>query len=165
MAKRNGYYVGQKTKPKKEDKHAYGNQCVYCGKKLDTTIPDKEKLYAQGPTRLFPVCSEECRLGTEAYVEADKTHKPHFYWMFLLCGIMLLAGALLNKWWICFPGMCIGGLAFLIFPYAITSFDSFLLYSIKGITRTTRIIGFIILAAGIFFTTLSILGITEISFY
>lgn len=163
MAEKKNYYI--KKKEKKPDKHAYGNQCVYCGKKLDTTLPEKEKLYAKATSRKFPVCSEECAKGVEEYVEADRTHKKHFYWLLMICAFASLIGALLNLWWVSFPGMVVGGCAFLIFPYPFTSFDTFLNYGIKDLTRVTRIIGFVILAAGVFFTVLSILGITEINFY
>lgn len=164
-AEKRSYYVPGQKKAKKPDKHAYGMQCVYCGKKLDQTVPEKDKLYAKATTRQFPVCCEECKKGVEDYVAADKKNKIHFYQVLTICMFMSLIGALFNKWWISFPGMIVGGLAFIIFPYPITSFETFLNYSIKGMTRLVRIIGLVILAAGVAFTVLSIMGVADVSFY
>ena len=143
---------------------AKGDQCTYCGKKIDTSKPDEIE-YAKAIKRYFPVCSSECENEVAKYVENDKKHKKHFYTMLTVCAFMTLIGAITNHSIIAFIGVIIGGLSFMIFPYPITSFETFVNNSIKTTTKIVRVIGALITIAGLFFLFMVITGHTTVSFY
>lgn len=135
----------KKFNPKSYDEH----QCVYCGKNLEN---GKAPFRAKAITRDFPVCSETCKEATEAYVEKDKKLKVFLYLVLFFAAIGIFIGAIFgeNPKIYC-PCVMAAGLAFIFFPYPISSFETFLDNSIKSVTRLTRLIGLIVFAAGLFF--------------
>lgn len=142
---------------------AKGDQCIYCGKKLKD-IDEDDKLYAKAIKRYFPVCSEDCENEVTKYVENDKKHKKHFYTMFTVCAFTTLIGVLINRPVVSFVGVIIGGLSMVLFPYPITSFETFVNNSIKTTTRIVMVIGTIITLAGMFFLYMVMTGRTTINF-
>lgn len=143
---------------------AKGEQCTYCGKKLDTSNLNEIE-YAKAIKRYFPVCSIECENELIKYVENDKKHKMHFYTMLTVCALMTLIGAITNYSVVAFIGVVIGGLSFIIFPYPITSFETFVNNSIQTTTKIVRVIGILIFIVGLFFLFMVITGHTTVSFY
>ena len=125
------------------------DKCVFCGKALN--LKPNSSLYATVVKKKFPVCSEICLDKTNKYLTNDKKHKKHFYWMFTLCGILTFGGIIINYSLLAFIGVIIAGLSFLIFPYPISSFESFTYWPIKKMNFTVRIIGLILLLVGVFF--------------
>ena len=142
---------------------AKGDQCIYCGKKLKD-IDEDDKLYAKAIKRYFPVCSEECEKEVTKYVENDKKHKKHFYIMFTVCAFTTLIGVLINRPIVSFIGVIIGGLSMALFPYPITSFETFVNNSIKSTTRIVLIVGGIITIVGLYFLYLATTGQTTFDF-
>lgn len=142
---------------------AKGDQCIYCGKKLKD-ISEEEKLYAKAIRRYFPVCSIECENEVTKYVENDKKHKKHFYTMFTVCAFTTLIGVLINRPVVSFIGVIIGGLSMVLFPYPITSFETFVNNSIKTTTRIVMVIGTIITLAGMFFLYMAMTGQASFNF-
>lgn len=142
---------------------AEGHKCTYCGKKLDMSNPD-EVNYAKAIKRYFPVCSDTCEQEVTKYVENDRKHKKHFYTMLTVCAFTTLIGVLINKPIVAFIGVIIGGLSFVIYPYPITSFETFVNNSIKTTTRIVIIIGTIITLAGMFFLYMATTGQTTFDF-
>lgn len=142
---------------------AKGNQCIYCGKSLKG-IDDEEKLYAKAIKRYFPVCSSECESEVTKYVESDRKYKKHFYTMFTVCAFTTLIGVLINRPIVSFVGVIIGGLSMVLFPYPITSFETFVNNSIKVTTRIVMIVGTIIVLAGMFFLYMATTGQTTFNF-
>lgn len=55
-------------------------------------------------------------------------------------------------------GQLVGGLAFLAFPYPISSFESFHAMSIRGVTRLTRIIGLVLSVSAVVLLVLTLRG-------
>lgn len=123
-------------------------KCVYCGRDL----PEKP-FKAKAHTRKFDVCSEECKEKTERYVAQDKRFKTLMYLMIFVGGIGFVVSAMFgkgaNSMLGAYIGQIIAGVAFLFFPYPITSFESFHAMSIKGVTRLCRIIGIVLVVWGI----------------
>ena len=142
---------------------AEGNKCTYCGKKLD--MSDLEKVnYAKAIKRYFPVCSTECENEVTKYVENDRKHKKHFYTMFTVCAFTTLIGVVINRPIVSFIGVIIGGLSMVLFPYPITSFETFVNNSIKTTTRIVIILGTLITLAGMFFLYMAMKGQVEFNF-
>lgn len=142
---------------------AKGNQCIYCGKKLDMSDSDKVD-YAKAIKRYFPVCSEECEKQVALYVDNDKKHKKHFYTMFTACAFITLIGVLLNRPVVSFVGVIIGGLSMVLYPYPITSFETFVNNPIKTTTKIVMVLGAIIAIAGMFFLYMATSGKTTFNF-
>lgn len=120
--------------------------CVYCGKELP------EKPYkAKAHTRSFAVCSEDCKQKTETYVQKDKKWKTLMYLLIFVGGIGFLLSAIFggDNMLGAYIGQVIGGLAFLLLPYPITSFETFHAMSIRGVTRLCRVIGAVLTVWGI----------------
>ena len=141
----------------------YGNKCTYCGKKLNTAN-EEEIEYAKAIKRYFPVCSKTCEDELARYVENDKKHKKHFYTMFTACAFITLIGVLINKPIVSFIGVVIGGLSMVLYPYPITSFETFVNNPIKMTTRIVMIVGTIITLAGLVFIYLATSGKTVFDF-
>ena len=133
---------------------AEGLYCVNCGKFFEN---GHAPLEVRAISRDFPVCSEECKAATERYVENDKKYKTVLYLIMFFAAIGIFIGALFseNPKIYC-PCVMAVGLAFIMFPYPISSFETFLNHSIKKITLLTRTLGVIILGAGTFFLINSI---------
>lgn len=142
---------------------AEGDQCTYCGKKL-TDVPDENRLYAKAIKRYFPVCSETCETQVRNYVENDRKHKKHFYTMLTVCAFTTLIGVLLNRPTVSFIGIIIGGLSLVLYPYPITSFETFVNNPIKTTTRIVMILGTILTLIGMFFLYLATTGHTTFNF-
>lgn len=123
-------------------------RCVYCGK----TLPEKP-YKAKAHTRSFSVCSEDCRVRTEAYVARDKRFKLAMYLLIFLGGLGFLGSAVFGKGTHAMLGAYIGqivaGAAFLLLPYPITSFETFHVTSIRKVTRLSRAIGAVLVVWGI----------------
>ena len=127
-----------------------GDKCVYCGRHLDGS--PAEHLYARATTRSFPVCDEACAAGVEAYVRADKRFKPFLYIALAACAVLVLFSALAgHEGFLLHIAIIVAGVAFALFPYPITSFETFQSCSIKTVTRAFRILGVVLVAAGALF--------------
>ena len=83
---------------------------------------EQENIYAKVHTRSFPVCSDRCKENTEKYVKQDSKYKIYLYLLLIVCSIFILIGAFA------------GEQPLIVF-----------------VTNLTRIIGVIIIVAGIFF--------------
>ena len=142
---------------------ADSDKCIYCGKNI-LDVPKDELLYAKAIRRYFPVCSETCANGVAKYVSDDKKHKIHFYWLLIICALLTTVGAFENIPIAAFVGVLIFGIAFLFFPYPITAFETFTNSPIKRTLMIIRIIGIIILLAGLFFLYMSLKGDISINF-
>ena len=142
---------------------AAGDQCTYCGKKLHD-VAEEDRLYAKAIKRYFPVCSEACENEVTKYVENDKKHKKNFYTMLTVCAFTTLIGVIINRPIVAFVGVVIGGLSFVLFPYPITSFETFVNNPIKTTTRLVVIIGTILTLAGMFFLYMATTDRTIFSF-
>lgn len=142
---------------------AEGSKCTYCGKKLDMSNPEAVQ-YAKAIKRYFPVCSTECESEVTKYVANDKKHKKHFYTMFTVCAFTTLIGVLINRPVVSFVGVIIGGLSMVLYPYPITSFETFVNNSIKTTTKIVIVIGTIITLAGMFFLYMAMTGQTKFTF-
>lgn len=116
-------------------------KCVYCGKAL----PEK-KLMAKVHTRSFGVCCEACREQTERYVQMDKRFKTALYLLVFAGGLGFLISAFFGgdgplHMIGAYIGQLIAGLAFVAFPYPISSFETFHAMSIRRVTGITRLVG------------------------
>ncbi len=119
---------------------ATGDRCVYCGKHL----PAGERIYTPViRTRRFPVCSEGCQTAVEKYVRADKRHKIGLYLTLLVCAVVILIAALNGQQSGIFYNIAIllAGIGFVLFPYPITSFETFQSCPVKKVTLICRVIG------------------------
>ena len=116
-------------------------KCVYCGGDLPEK-PTKVKVC----TRSFEVCCADCAAKTEQYIKLDKRFKTALYLLVFLGGIGFVISAFFGgdsplRMIGAYAGQLIAGLAFIAFPYPVTSFESFHAMSIRGVTRLTRMIG------------------------
>jgi len=143
------YVVDEKTDKREKMDVMDGKYCVYCGKWIMyPTAP----YYAKITTRVAPCCCEECKAKTEKYVSNDKNYKVVLYLLLFIAALGVFTGALFNQNpRIVYPCVTGVGLAMMIFPYPISSFETFLITPISTVTLLTRILGLIISAAGIFF--------------
>ena len=124
-----------------------GDKCVYCGKHLEGRL--SEHHYARATTRCFPVCDETCERGLEKNVHADKRMKPFLYIGLLICAVLVFFSALVgHQGFVLHIATIIAGIAFVLFPYPITSFETFQSASIRTVTRVFRAIGGILICAG-----------------
>ena len=116
-------------------------KCVYCGGDLPEK-PTKVKVR----TRSFEVCCADCAEKTEQYIKLDKRFKTALYLLVFLGGIGFVISAFFGgdsplRMIGAYAGQLVAGLAFIAFPYPVTSFESFHTMSIRGVTRLTRMIG------------------------
>lgn len=115
-------------------------RCVYCGK-----ILSKKCVKAKAHMREFWVCDDECKKETEKYVKLDKKYKLTMYLMIFVGGIGFMISALFGSgahmMFGAYIGQIIAGVAFLIFPYPIISFETFMTTSIRTVKRISRLIG------------------------
>lgn len=116
-------------------------KCVYCGKALP-----ENKLMAKVHTRSFGVCCETCREQTERYVQMDKRFKTALYLLVFAGGLGFLISAFFGgdgplHMIGAYIGQLIAGLAFVAFPYPISSFETFHAMSIRRVTGITRLVG------------------------
>lgn len=151
MAKREKRY-----RPPKPEPDSIGENCVYCGKPLGDA-PLRAKVH----TRAFGVCCEACREQTEAYVQRDKRFKTALYLLVFVGGLGFLISAFLGEdrplhMVGAYIGQLVAGLAFLAFPYPVTSFESFHNMSIRSVTRLTRVIGLALSISAVVLMTLTL---------
>jgi len=118
-------------------------KCVYCGGDLPEK-PTKVKVR----TRSFEVCCADCAAKTEQYIKLDKRFKTALYLLVFLGGIGFVISA--------YAGQLVAGLAFIAFPYPVTSFESFHAMSIRGVTRLTRIIGLVLSVSAVVLVVLTL---------
>lgn len=116
-------------------------KCVYCGKALP-----ENKLMAKVHTRSFGVCCECCREQTERYVRQDKRFKTALYLLVFAGGLGFLISAFFGgsgplHMLGAYIGQLVAGLAFIAFPYPVSSFETFHAMSIRRVTWITRAIG------------------------
>lgn len=116
-------------------------KCVYCGKALP-----ENQLMAKVHTRSFGVCCETCREQTERYVRMDKRFKTALYLLVFAGGLGFLISAFFGgdgplHMIGAYIGQLIAGLAFVAFPYPISSFETFHAMSIRRVTGITRLVG------------------------
>ncbi|MDO4269679.1 MAG: hypothetical protein Q4C72_02025 [Eubacteriales bacterium] len=133
-------------------------KCVYCGREL----PEKP-LKAKAHTRSFNVCSEECRARTEEYVQKDKRFKTAMYLLIFVGGLGFLGSAFFGGngplyMLAAYIGQLVAGLAFLLLPYPVISFESFHAVSIRGVTRLSRIIGALLSVSAVVLMVLTLRG-------
>lgn len=122
------------------------HKCVYCGKKFED-----DAIKASGLTREFAVCSETCKEGTERYVRLDKKYKLYMYLAIFVAAISILLNLVLGKGMtLIYCMQVLAGVAFLIFPYPISSFESFYSCPIKTVVWVCRIIGLFFILFGIY---------------
>lgn len=119
-------------------------KCVYCGKALPENRP-----MAKVHTRSFGVCCESCREKTERYVKQDKRFKTALYLLVFAGGLGFVFSAFFGgsgplHMLGAYIGQLIAGLAFLAFPYPISSFETFHSMSIRRVTQITRFIGLVL---------------------
>lgn len=122
------------------------SKCVYCGKKIE-----EGKYKAKAITREFPVCSEECAGKTERYVAQDKKYKIVLYVIIFICAVGILLNVLANRGMqLIYAVQILAGLGFLLFPYPVSSFESFYSCSISKVKLISRIIGLFFILWGTF---------------
>lgn len=135
---------------------ASGSRCVYCGKPV---AQDRPPFLAQARTRRFPVCSEACRGSVERYVLLDQQRKKFLYLGLFFCAVLVLISALWgSNFYLMSAAVILGGAAFLAFPFPITSFETFLGCSIRTVNRICRVVGAVLLLAGILLLSLKLMG-------
>ena len=91
-------------------------------------------------TRSFEVCCADCAEKTEQYIKLDKRFKTALYLLVFLGGIGFVISAFFGgdsplRMIGAYAGQLVAGLAFIAFPYPVTSFESFHAMSIRGVTR------------------------------
>ena len=98
-------------------------KCVYCGGDLPEK-PTKVKVR----TRSFEVCCADCAAKTEQYIKLDKRFKTALYLLVFLGGIGFVISAFFGgdsplRMIGAYAGQLVAGLAFIAFPYPVTSFE------------------------------------------
>jgi len=115
-------------------------KCVNCGREIEGE-PHKAKAH----TRYFDICGNQCKKELEVYLEKDKRFKLPMFLMILAGGLGFLVSALFGKGQYmmlgAYIGQVVGGIAFLLLPYPILSFETFLTVPVKKVTMVCRIIG------------------------
>ena len=135
--------------PAPKDNIAPGDRCVYCGKALS---PESGQWLVTVRTRSFPVCSDECREQADAYVQADRKNKKFLYLVLFLCAIAILIGSVVHDPSLfLYPAISLAGLGLILFPYPITSFETFFGCPIRRVVFISRILGGMLILLGIFF--------------
>lgn len=123
-------------------------KCVYCGKNLAL-----ENIFAKAHTREFGVCSNNCKSKTEDYVQKDKKYKLSMFLLILLGGLGFMASILFgngeNNMMLAYLGQILAGIAFLLFPYPIVSFETFFTTPIKKIIVISKVVGIFFIVWGI----------------
>lgn len=122
-------------------------KCVYCGKEIK-----EDGMKAMAATREFPVCSEQCEQGMKEYVKKDRKYKLKMYVMIMIGGCGFLISALFGKgtngMLVAYLGQILAGIAFLIFPYPIISFETFEATSIRTVTIISKVVGLLLIIWG-----------------
>lgn len=133
-----------------EDNLAHWDRCVYCGKPVD---PDAPPFAADAHTRRFPVCSQRCKEGTEAYVRADRKYKKVLYIVLFLCALSVLLASMFSPDGIAMSVPILpAGIVFLLFPYPITTFETFQSCPIRRVILLSRILGVVLIVlSAVFF--------------
>ncbi len=131
-------------------------KCVYCGRDLPEK-PYKVKVH----TRSFDVCCKECSEQAAHYVKQDKRFKTALYLLVFAGGLGFMFSAFFGgesplRMIGAYIGQLAAGLAFVAFPYPVTSFESFRAMSIRGVTRLTRIIGLVLSISAVLLLVLTI---------
>lgn len=130
--------------------------CVYCGNKLEY-----KTYWARAVTRNFKVCCPDCKKKMERYVEKDKKYKTLMYLMIFFAGVLYLISYTFGKGAVKYiPGyiaQLICGVAFVVFPYPIISFETFYRIPIKKTLIISRVVGVLFLISGTFFLLASFL--------
>lgn len=123
-------------------------KCVYCGKGIT-----QQPIKAMANTRKFSVCSEQCKDRMETYIKQDKKYKLIMYMMIFVGGCGFLISALFGKgsqgMLVAYLGQILAGVAFLLFPYPIISFETFFSVPIKKVTMISKILGSILIVWGL----------------
>lgn len=129
-----------------------GERCIYCGNPL---IEGKNSYAALVRTRRFHTCSALCQEAAERYVQQDRKKKT---WLYLILfvgavGIMIsalgIAGGATR--FLMYGSILLAGLGFLLFPYPITSFETFLSCPIRKVTAISRGVGILLCVLAILF--------------
>lgn len=133
-----------------------GERCVCCGKPL---AEGGQAFVAQVQTRCFHTCSTACKEATERYVQADKRQKIWLYLILLLSAIGILISAVDQTkgamHLLTYVSIFLAGFGFLVFPYPITSFETFLSCPIRRVTAISRGIGILFCALAVLFFILT----------
>ena len=137
---------GKKVYPKPPapvDDLAHWDCCAYCGSPVD---PDAPPFTISGATRRFPVCGEDCRRAGQRYIQADRRYKRVLYLVLAVCAILVLGATLFSAGPLvmCLP-ILPAGVAFLLFPYPISTFETFQSCPIRRVTLLCRILGAVLI--------------------
>ena len=135
--------VGQLLERRRRNEHHHGIRTLFMH--LHRAL----HLDLEVRTRSFEVCCADCAEKTEQYIKLDKRFKTALYLMVFLGGIGFVISAFFGgdsplRMIGAYAGQLVAGLAFIAFPYPVTSFESFHAMSIRGVTRLTRIIGLVL---------------------
>lgn len=145
--KRPSEYLNEPANP--DATFAPGDRCVCCGKALSAESP---ALYVTARTRSFPVCSGACREEAEEYVRRDRKNKVFLYLLLFLASVAILIGSVVHDpSFFLYPAVCVAGLGLILFPYPITSFETFFSCPMRRVTLVCRVLGGVLVALGIFF--------------
>ena len=103
----------------------------------------------------------DCAAKTEQYIKLDKRFKTALYLLVFLGGIGFVISAFFGgdsplRMIGAYAGQLIAGLAFIAFPYPVTSFESFHAMSIRGVTRLTRMIGLVLSVSAVVLMVLTL---------
>lgn len=153
------------NKKKRVKKEAYrsekmesvrGERCIYCGNSLGE---GNNSFTAMVRIRRFHTCSAPCQAAAERYVQQDRKEKT---WLYLIVfagaiGIMVsalgIAGGATR--FVMYGSILLAGLGFLLFPYPITSFETFLTCSIRKVTAISRGVGALLCVLAVLFFLLA----------
>lgn len=135
------------------DDLAHWDRCVYCGRPVSVEAPP---FIAAGRTRRFPACSEACKNATEAYVQADRKGKLGLYLILMVCAVIILIAALGGQQNVLmYAAVLLAGIGFLVFPYPITTFETFQSCCIRRVTQISRGLGVILILLSLAFFALA----------
>ena len=126
-------------------------RCVYCGAPLPTVPVDcvmRDWTWVHAGTRFFPVCDARCAERAEGYLARDRARKRLLYLVLMLAAVIILVAALMElSGAMLYLATLIAGLGFILFPYPITSFETFLGCPMRATLRICRVLGVALCAA------------------
>lgn len=129
-----------------------GERCVYCGKPL---AKESGSFAAMVHSRKFHTCSDLCREATERYAQQDGRKKIWLYLILFFCSVGIIISAIgvsgRTAGSFMYGSIFFAGVGFLVFPYPITSFETFLRCPIQKVTAISRGVGSILCVLGILF--------------
>lgn len=123
-------------------------RCINCGKSLSENMDERQFVLAK--TRHFPVCGNSCAHAVEVYIKRDERYKTFLYAGFFLAALAILIVSFFNDHSVAIRVfLAVAGAFLLIFPYPISSFETFQSVPIRSVTIITRIIGLVIMGVAL----------------